>query len=329
MAARIQVLSPLLKSTRNQSSGRRSKSPRSRCFSAALDSSRILISENRGSQKDVPLDDSASHPPRRDTGPHRRRRGHSADHDQSPGRAQLRRRRGGLAVARSMAAVSTRQSPAGGRPACRPEDKSFCSGADLTALDQLASLGESTLSSGELKARGAGPMGGSRLIQVKPVITVAQGYCLRWRPRAVLPWAHPPGRAASHVLGRLSTMGCAARGWRHRLPAAPIGLGKCVAADYHGRAHQRPSALIRSGWWWEAGAARARARSRSRYCSPGVSATTRRAASRSVERDPGPQHGHGRSPSRSKPRICSPSCSARARNADWSDLRAASVFGFK
>src|SRR5262249_45273755 len=60
-------------------------------------------------------------------------------------------------------------------------DKSFCSGADLTALDQLASLGESALgqsptSTGVLKQRGAGPMGGTRLIQLKPVITVTQGY---------------------------------------------------------------------------------------------------------------------------------------------------------
>lgn len=55
-------------------------------------------------------------------------------------------------------------------------DKSFCSGADLTALDQLATLGEHLASSGELQQHGAGPMGGTRLIQVKPVITVAQGY---------------------------------------------------------------------------------------------------------------------------------------------------------
>jgi len=55
-------------------------------------------------------------------------------------------------------------------------DKSFCSGADLAALDQLATLGEHTSSSAELRDRGEGPMGGSRLVQVKPVITMSQGY---------------------------------------------------------------------------------------------------------------------------------------------------------
>ena len=55
-------------------------------------------------------------------------------------------------------------------------DKSFCSGADLTALDQLATLGEETASRGELEQQGTGPMGGTRLVQVKPVITMAQGY---------------------------------------------------------------------------------------------------------------------------------------------------------
>jgi enoyl-CoA hydratase len=55
-------------------------------------------------------------------------------------------------------------------------DKSFCSGADLTALDSLASLGEATANSGELLKRGNGPMGGTRLVQTKPVITMAQGY---------------------------------------------------------------------------------------------------------------------------------------------------------
>lgn len=55
-------------------------------------------------------------------------------------------------------------------------EKAFCSGADLTALDSLASLGEATANSGELLKRGTGPMGGTRLVQLKPVITVAQGY---------------------------------------------------------------------------------------------------------------------------------------------------------
>jgi enoyl-CoA hydratase len=55
-------------------------------------------------------------------------------------------------------------------------DKAFCSGADLSALDQLANLGDHTGSSAELRDRGAGPMGGSRLVQAKPVITMSQGY---------------------------------------------------------------------------------------------------------------------------------------------------------
>ncbi|HEY4312865.1 MAG TPA: enoyl-CoA hydratase-related protein [Pirellulales bacterium] len=55
-------------------------------------------------------------------------------------------------------------------------DKSFCSGADLTALDQLSTLGDETASRGQLEQQGAGPMGGTRLVQVKPVITMAQGY---------------------------------------------------------------------------------------------------------------------------------------------------------
>lgn len=55
-------------------------------------------------------------------------------------------------------------------------DKAFCSGADLTALDQLATLGEQTATRGELEQQGHGPMGGTRLVQTKPVITVAQGY---------------------------------------------------------------------------------------------------------------------------------------------------------
>jgi enoyl-CoA hydratase len=55
-------------------------------------------------------------------------------------------------------------------------EKAFCSGADLKALESLTSLGEATANSGELLKRGTGPMGGSRLVQVKPVITVAQGY---------------------------------------------------------------------------------------------------------------------------------------------------------
>ena len=55
-------------------------------------------------------------------------------------------------------------------------DKAFCSGADLKALDQLAASAETPVSSGELLKRGTGPMGGSRIIQLKPVITMSQGF---------------------------------------------------------------------------------------------------------------------------------------------------------
>jgi enoyl-CoA hydratase len=51
-------------------------------------------------------------------------------------------------------------------------DQAFCSGADLTGLEELARVGVSD----ETASTGTGPMGGSRLVQVKPVITVSQGY---------------------------------------------------------------------------------------------------------------------------------------------------------
>lgn len=51
-------------------------------------------------------------------------------------------------------------------------EQAFCSGADLTALGTLANL------SGSSKGvtTDEGPMGGSRIVQHKPVITVSQGY---------------------------------------------------------------------------------------------------------------------------------------------------------
>jgi enoyl-CoA hydratase len=54
-------------------------------------------------------------------------------------------------------------------------DKAFCSGADLSALSELATLGASDDAQSALK-HGLGPMGGSRIVQTKPVITVSQGY---------------------------------------------------------------------------------------------------------------------------------------------------------
>ena len=47
-------------------------------------------------------------------------------------------------------------------------ETAFCSGADLTGLEELARLAA--------EAEASGPMGGSRIVQVKPVITVSQGY---------------------------------------------------------------------------------------------------------------------------------------------------------
>jgi enoyl-CoA hydratase len=52
-------------------------------------------------------------------------------------------------------------------------EHAFCSGADLTGLEELARLGTDPDGAA---AMGSGPMGGSRLVQVKPVITVSQGY---------------------------------------------------------------------------------------------------------------------------------------------------------
>ncbi len=55
-------------------------------------------------------------------------------------------------------------------------DKSFCSGADLAALDELANLNASEEEVRRTVERGTGPLGGSRILQKKPVITVSQGY---------------------------------------------------------------------------------------------------------------------------------------------------------
>ena len=47
-------------------------------------------------------------------------------------------------------------------------ETAFCSGADLTGLEELARVAA--------EAEASGPMGGSRIVQAKPVITVSQGY---------------------------------------------------------------------------------------------------------------------------------------------------------
>lgn len=55
-------------------------------------------------------------------------------------------------------------------------EQSFCSGADLTALGSLANIGAGREEIANTVSHGSGPMGGSRIIQAKPVITVSQGY---------------------------------------------------------------------------------------------------------------------------------------------------------
>ncbi len=50
-------------------------------------------------------------------------------------------------------------------------EQAFCSGADLTALSGLAKVGAD-----RTDGVGSGPMGGTRIVQRKPVITVSQGY---------------------------------------------------------------------------------------------------------------------------------------------------------
>lgn len=55
-------------------------------------------------------------------------------------------------------------------------DKSFCSGADLTALEELVNIYADEAEIERNVLQGLGPLGGSRIVQRKPVITVSQGY---------------------------------------------------------------------------------------------------------------------------------------------------------
>ena len=55
-------------------------------------------------------------------------------------------------------------------------EQAFCSGADLTALATLAEVAPTSEAIAESARHGSGPMGGTRIIQAKPVITVSQGY---------------------------------------------------------------------------------------------------------------------------------------------------------
>lgn len=52
-------------------------------------------------------------------------------------------------------------------------EKSFCAGADLKSLAELADIAKGPES---IDARRGGPMGGTRIVQTKPVITVSHGY---------------------------------------------------------------------------------------------------------------------------------------------------------
>ncbi len=55
-------------------------------------------------------------------------------------------------------------------------EKSFCSGADLKALNGLVNINAAKNEELEFIEQGTGPMGGTRIVQTKPVITVSQGY---------------------------------------------------------------------------------------------------------------------------------------------------------
>ncbi|MCB1171386.1 MAG: enoyl-CoA hydratase/isomerase family protein [Leptospiraceae bacterium] len=55
-------------------------------------------------------------------------------------------------------------------------DKAFCAGADLTALETLVNVNASESEIQEYPQKDMGPLGGSRIVQTKPVITVSQGY---------------------------------------------------------------------------------------------------------------------------------------------------------
>jgi enoyl-CoA hydratase len=54
--------------------------------------------------------------------------------------------------------------------------ESFCSGADLKALNGLVDINAGPGEEESFVIDGAGPMGGTRIVQTKPVITVTQGY---------------------------------------------------------------------------------------------------------------------------------------------------------
>lgn len=55
-------------------------------------------------------------------------------------------------------------------------DRAFCSGADLKALNGLVNINADENEVQKFISEGTGPLGGTRIVQTKPVITVSQGY---------------------------------------------------------------------------------------------------------------------------------------------------------
>ena len=55
-------------------------------------------------------------------------------------------------------------------------EEAFCSGADLSGLAGLGGISETAAEPDTRAPEGTGPMGGSRIVQTKPVITVSQGH---------------------------------------------------------------------------------------------------------------------------------------------------------
>lgn len=58
----------------------------------------------------------------------------------------------------------------------RGAGKALSAGADLTALESLVNMYAGEEEVEEVVKNGTGPMGGTRVVQLKPVITVSQGY---------------------------------------------------------------------------------------------------------------------------------------------------------
>ncbi len=121
-------------------------------------------------------------------------------------------------------------------------DRAFCSGADLSALDELAQLAAPTETSGT-PTHGLGPMGGSRIVQTKPVITVSQGYTYAGGLEL---FCHGHIRLAEPQ----ATFSVACRRWgvplvrrRRRAAAQTVGHGRRASVDHHRSADHGPARL--------------------------------------------------------------------------------------